>query len=314
MQNADASVTEAYVRLDSMETSVLPVGSVCMKTSTAGTESSLTVTFPTAFTVDSNTAHWTLDTTANNIPQGTTQWASTGSGNATTVSGQAVTFTVGDLTANTLTCLHFTATGTSSTGSAGNDEVGSLATDVDATAYDYALSIVATGGEDVSVNATVSPTFSYSLSPSTSVSFNSGNPLVVGTVYSASTTLTIGTNAASGWISWVENSANGLYNSVSATSISNLSYGSTTTLSGANYGYGLDADSGSGSPTIDTAYDGATANDAGGMQNAFKLMASKTPGPANSDTVTLNFRSRINAAQAPGSYSDLVTVLAAGAF
>jgi hypothetical protein len=76
----------------------------------------------------------------------------------------------------------------------------------------------------------------------------------------------------------------------------------------------LDVDSGTGSPTIDTAYDGNTADKGGIMQNAYKQIAFKTT-PGGADTLTLNLRAKVTTTQAPSSdYADTITVAASGEF
>lgn len=309
-RTVSAAVTEVYYRPDRMAASQLPSGSVCLKTSTSGTESTMSIAFPASFTVDGSTSNWTLDTTANNIPTGATQWPSTGSGNATLVSSQTVTFSVGDLSStSTLYCLHFTAAGTSSTGSAANDKTGTIATDVDS-AVSYATSTVSSGSDLITVSATVPPTFSFSLGSNTAAL----GTLSTSSVTSASgVTLTISTNARNGWAAWVKNT--GLTSSTAGQSIAAAGvFGSTYDLTGTT-GYGLDVNSGSGTPTVDTAYDGTgDANYVGVLQTNFKPIATKAT-PGASDTVTLRFRAKISATQAAATdYSDTVTVVAAGNF
>lgn len=311
---AQAAFTFVEYRPDRMAAATAPTGVVCAKTATSGTESTMTITFPSSYTVDSTTSNWTLDTTATNIPSGTTQWPSTTSGNASNVSGQAVTFTVGDLSSGATTyCLHFTAGGTSVSGSAANDLTGSIATDIDS-AKSYAVSLVTAGNEQISVTATVPPTFTFSLSTSSQA---------LGTLSSSTTTsgsgstLTISTNATNGWQAWMK-SANGELSSSSTSD--NISAGTYQTGSGnivdlaSTTGYVVDVNTGSGTPTIDAAFNGSNTTSGGVPATNFAFIATKgTPGA--SDTVSIVPRAKPSATnKAATDYTDTLTITAAGQF
>jgi hypothetical protein len=309
---AKAAFTQIYYRPDRMTAATAPSGSVCAKTATAGSETSMTIIFPSTYTIDTTLNTWNLDTTATNIPTGSTQWPTTTSGNATAANNgtKAVTWTVGDLSStSTLYCLHFTATGTSVSGSAADNLTGTIATNIDS-ALSYAVSLVASGADLVTVSATVPTTFSFALG---------SNAAALGTLSTSAVTsatgitATISTNARLGWSAWVKNT--GLTSTAASASVAAPgSYGSTFDLSSVT-GYGLDVNAGSGTPTVDSAYDGtADTNFVGVLQTAFKPIATKST-PGASDTVTLRFRAKIASTQAAATdYSDTVTVVAAGNF
>lgn len=310
---ASAAVTKVVYRPDRHSATSAPSGSVCIQTSTAGSETTLTIVFPTQFTIDTTTTNWTMDTSANNIPAGATQWASTGSGNANSANNgtKTVVFTVGDVSADTFTCMHFTAAGTNAIGNAGNDLTGSIATNIDS-ATSYATSVVSAGGDQISVTATVPSSFTFSLGGATAAL----GTLSTSAVTSATgVSATVSTNARLGWSMWVKNSTNGLYSTTATAGISAPgAFGSTYDLT-SNTGYGLDVNSGSGTPTVDAAYDGTgDANFVGVLQSNFKPIATKATAGAG-DSVTLRFRAKISATQAAASdYTDTVTVAAAGNF
>lgn len=313
---AQAAFTFVEYRPDRMAAATAPSGVVCVKTGTSGTESTMTIVFPSTYTIDTTTSNWTLDTTASNIPSGTTQWPSTGSGNATSAnnSTKAVAFTVGDLSSGATTyCLHFTAGGTSVSGSAANDLSGSIATDVDS-AKSYAVSLVTAGSEQITVTATVPPTFTFSLSSNSEAL----GTLSTGSVTSgAASTLSISTNATSGWQAWMK-SANGTLHSTATSD--DISAGTYQTGSGnivdlsSTTGYVVDVNTGTGTPTVDAAFDGNTTNKGGVPSTNFAFIATKgTPGAG--DTVDIIARAKPSATnKAATDYTDTLTITAAGQF
>lgn len=311
--SANAAVTKVVYRPDRHSATSVPSGSVCIQTSTVGAENTLTIVFPSQFTIDTTTSNWTMDTTASNIPAGSTQWPSTGSGNANSANNgtKTVVFTVGDVSVDTLTCMHITAAGTSSIGNAGNDLTGSIATNIDS-ATPYATSVVSSGNDQISVTATVPSSFTFSLGGTTAALGTLSTSAVTS---AAGVSASVSTNARLGWTIWVKNSTNGLYSATATSAIAAPgAFGSTYDLS-STAGYGLDVNSGSGTPTVDAAYDGtADANFVGVLQSNFKPIATKATAGAG-DSVTLRFRAKISATQAAASdYTDTVTVAAAGNF
>lgn len=313
-RGAYASVTQVNYRPDRHAASSVPSGSVCIKTSTSGVESSMTITFPSQFTIDTTLANWVLDTTANNIPAGSTQWPSTSTGNATAANNgtKAVTWTVGDLSSTTtLYCLHFTASGTSSMGAAGTDLSGSIATNIDA-ASSFATAVITGTNDQISVSATVPPTFSFSLG---------ANSVALGTLSSGSVTsgtaitATVTTNARLGWSAWVKSTNGGLHSTTANTTMASPNaYPTISDLSAADRGVVLDANTGTGTPTIDAGYDGNTVNKGGDFNTNFKPVATKAT-PGSGDTFDLVVRARPSATQlAAADYSDTLTVVAAGNF
>lgn len=311
---AYAAVAKVVYRPDRHSATSAPSGMVCIQTSTAGSETTLTITFPSQFTIDGTTSNWTMDTSANNIATDAAQWASTGAGNANSADNgtKQVAFTVGDVAPSTYTCMHFTAAGTSSIGNAGVNLTGSIATNIDS-ARSFATAVVSSGEDQITVNATVPPLFTFSLGAFTAAL----NTLSTASVTSAApVTATVSTNALLGWSMWVKNSSNGLYSSSATVAIpAPGAYGSTYDISGGTNGYGLDVNAGSGNPTINWSYDGpGDANYVGVLQSNFKPIATKATAGAN-DSVSLHFRAKVSATQqAAADYQDTVTVSAAGNF
>lgn len=321
LPRAEAAGLElAMVRLDRLSASTATGGTVCARPDSTATEASVRVTFPTGFTVNATASNWTVTTT--NLPSGATAWP--GIGTATTVSSLDVTFPSSDLTPSTLYCFNFAAASTLTTGTAGNDKTGVITTQssgpttVDASGY--AVSIVS--NDQIVVSATVPATFSFALSGNTDT-FTAN--LSTTTASTTGRTVTIGTNAASGWIAWVR-SANAALSSVS-TGASIATAGtvdnSPTDVSGTT-GYVLDVDittdSGTGTGTVSQAsnygseYAGANTTSGGTLSTTFQPIAASS-GTTDGDVLTLTERARITAVQAAATdYTDTLTVVAAGRF
>ncbi len=317
---AEANFQQAYLRIDRMAASTTTGGTVCAEPNTAGTEADVQVTFPTGFTVNSTAANWTVTTT--NLPSGATAWVSIGT--ATAVSGQTVTFPSGDLVVGTLYCFNFAASSTLTTSTAGNDKTGTITTRTSGPATidssQYATSVIS--NDQIVVSAVVPSTFTFALSGNTD-SFTSD--LSTTTTSTSGRTVTIATNAASGWVAWVK-SLNAALNSGStgatiatAGSVDN----SPTDLTSAT-GYVLDVnvttDSGTGTGTVSQAsnygaeYNGTNTTSGGTLSTTFQPIAA-ADGTTDGDVLTLIERAKISAVQqAANDYTDTLTVVAAGRF
>lgn len=317
-----ANATWGLVRLDRMKAQAVATGgTVCLNPSASDTSvTSVAVVFSDG---DGSTTGFTVGTGASmiasvtNLPAfgqypGTTATAFPGINGVTpTIGGHTATYTVAStsLTAGTVYCFNFGAGLTPRT-TAASDLTGSITTDGSpGETATYATATVSS--DQIAVTATVPAMFNFSLSGG-SATFGT---LSASTVTSQSVTAQIGTNAKTGWVTWVKNSSNGLYSTVQSSGIAVPagSYGTVYDLASTT-GYVLDVDTGTGSPTVDTAYDGNSITKGGIMQSSFKQVAFKTTAGAN-DTVVLNFRAKISATQAAATdYADTVTVAAAGEF
>lgn len=311
---------QVYIRLDRLKASTTTGGLVCAQADTVATEADVQVTFPTGFTVNGTAGNWTVTTT--NLPSGATAWP--GINTATAVSSQTVTFPSTDLTVSTLYCFNFSGTTTLTTSTAGNDKTGTVTTRTSGPATidssGYALSIVS--DDQIVVTATVPATFSFALSGNTDTF--TGN-LSTTTTSTSGRTVTISTNAASGWVAWVK-SANAALNSVS-TGASIPTAGTVndtpTDLASAT-GYVLDVnittDSGTGTGTVSQdpgygdEYDGTNTTSGGTLSTTFQPIANSN-GTTDGDVLTLIERAKISAVQAAATdYTDTLTVVAAGRF
>jgi hypothetical protein len=313
------------VRLNRMKVGILTGGgTVCLKPSAAdNTVTTITVGFPdgngttTGYDVSQTEADFTADTDAT-LPAfgqypGTTATAFPGIDGVVpgTITDQDVTWTVAStsLSSGTVYCFHF-GNGLTARANAASNLTGTIATNGSTT--QTAVFATATISEDtIGVTATVPQIFNFSIT-GTSIGLGS---LSTSAVTSGSITAQIGTNAKNGWVSWIKNTTNGLYSSsqISAISVPTGSYPTIYDLDSTT-GYVLDAVPGTGTPTIDTAYDGNGTSSGGILTDSFKQLAFKTS-EGSADTVVVNLRAKVTTIQAPATdYADTLTIAAAGEF
>lgn len=320
-ESAQASgLQQAYIRLDRLAASTTTGGTVCAKAATAATETTVKITFPTGFTVNTTAANWTVTTT--NLPATATAWI--GIGTASAAAGQDVTFPSGDMVVGTLYCFNFTGTSTLTTSTAGNDKTGVVTTQATGpTTIDssgYALSIVS--NDQIVVTATVPATFSFALSGNTDT-FTTN--LSTTTTSTSGQTVTIGTNASSGWVAWVKSTNAALNSAATGATIATAGTVDDTPsdLASVN-GYVLDVnittDSATGTGTVSQAagygaeYNGANTTSGGALSTTFQPIAASS-GTTDGDVLTLIERAKISAVQAAATdYTDTLTVVAAGRF
>ena len=328
-----APFTKAFVRLDSLNATTTTGGRVCAMPATAATEASVQVTFPTTggtdYVVNGTAANWTVNTTGLDTQAPYNQVAWPGIGTATNVTTKTVTFPSSDLTVGTLYCFNFVGTSTLTTSSAGAAETTqgniltrtSTPTNIDQTTYSESIIT----NDQVVVNAIVPPSFAFVLSGNTD-NFTA-NLSTSGLTSTSGKTVTITTNAASGWIVWAKDlnssSGKGALNSATAAnykiagSVAPGSASRTFTNGTEDYGLGVTINTdaaGGGAVSLDSYYDG-TASKAGTLDpTQFRPIATAS-GTANGDIINLNARATI-AGQTPAAndYTDTMTIVGAGVF
>ncbi len=318
-KQANATVTEGFVRFDRLSTGTTPItGTACLK-STLTTQTNVVIVFPQGWTISGTAANWTVTTT--NLPYDptspTTQaTAWPGIGTATSVNGLSVVFPGTAFVAATFYCFNFSGAG-STVGAAGTNQTGALKTQGGSpyTDYlDYSTDVVTSNAELITVTASVSATMTFSLD---------GNSIALGTLStsavaqgSPTVTESISTNARNGWTTWVK-SQYGYLNSAGSggTITSPGSYGTSPQDLTGQAGYVLAAAVGSGSPTVYGNWlDGANANKGGHLDTVFDQVATKTT-PGSADTVVYTARAKAAATTKPaGDYTDTLTITAAGSF
>ena len=339
-QKANAgALSGTMVRFDRIKIGTPTTGTVCARPSSTATETSVKVTFPTSYTVSTTVGNWAVSTaTTTGWPSGAVAWPSiaqpTGSGEFV-ISGQAVNFGSGDLTATTLYCFNWTNTAAITVkGTATADNGGTVITQTTGgAASDTGSWATASISDDqIVISATVPPTFNFSLPGPNTDSFTSN--LSTGSIVSTTgNDITITSNAASGWIMWVKglNGSSGAATKGALKSTSAGNFTIPTTNSNAlgspshtfninTQDYGLavtittDA-AGGGAVSLDAAYDGSTATDAGVIDpNTFRTIASSN-GTSSGDVINLKERATINGAvPAATDYTDTLTIIGAGSF
>lgn len=303
-----AALSQTLVRFDRMKATTATTGMVCAKAANAG-QTSVSVTFPTGYTVSTTTANWATSTT--NLPTGATVWPSIGA-TATSAVGQVVTWSSGALTAGTLYCFNWTNTAAVTTAAAGT-YTGSVSTNVDS-ATPYATAAIT--DDQIVVTASVAPTFTFAISANTD---NLGQ-LSTGAVASSPTprTATINTNAKNGWYVWAKDTNTGLNSASAATTIASTTPGTNSTLSAGTEGYNTGVVSshggGSGAITVATPFVGGSTGKGGGLDTTLRTVASST-GTAQNDVLTLTNNASISSTtSAATDYTDTITVVGAGLF
>jgi hypothetical protein len=324
-----AQLTQTQVRLDRLKYSTLTSGRICAKTSHAGTEGKVVVTFPTNSGTDYSLAavgSWTVTTTP--LDSGQTAWP--GITNATSVVGKVVTFSSGDLTSSAaLYCFNFAAALT--TASTNTETVtGTVVTQTAAAAAldsgTYSLGL-ATDDSIALTNGIVPPSFTFSLS-SNADSFLT--PLSTGSVVSTNgRDVTVSTNAANGYILYARNAATNnvagkgsLFSSTANFHIVGSSAVGTAvrTLTSGTPDYGLGVTSVANPVadgfTINGNYDStASAVKVGTLDPTGLQPIASATGSASGDVTRLTERAAINGqTKAATDYGDTITVVGAGLF
>lgn len=245
--------------------------------------------------------------------------SASGSGSTVTITG------VTALSATTTYCVDLTSSSAVTNATAGEYHptitVGSDSTTV---------AVRTISNDQIVITATVPPTFNFVLSGNTdSFTTSLSSSSVVSTT---GRTVTITTNANSGWIAWVKNlngssgaATKGALKSATAgnytipTTNANALGSASHTLSAGTEDYGLgvtittDA-SGGGTVTVDAAYDGSSTKAGVLDPNNFRPIASSN-GTANGDIIDLKERATITGGTpAANDYTDTLTVIGAGNF
>lgn len=316
---AHATPVNGFVRLDRLGINATGGAMVCFTPQGGGTAAHVVVTFPGNGSAGAASfglaaaGSFTVNTT--NILSGATAWP--GIGTATNVTAGAVTFPSSALTNGTTYCFNITGTpitNPTAIGS-GNTLTGTIVTQTAAPATidtdTFALAIVTTNADQVSVSATVPQSFTFALA-GTSVAFGT---LTLGSVITGGTTpvVTITSNAQNGYEGWVKDSNAGLSSVSTGGSIA-----SATVDLGSNKGYGMQAGSATGNAvvtTTGTAYNVSGTN-VGALATTYTpFMSAPGSSVAAGDSVTLTLKAKADTTvKAASDYADTLTITAAGSF
>ncbi|MDQ3007968.1 MAG: hypothetical protein M3Q81_00030 [bacterium] len=324
---AATNAGDSYLRFDRMAAAADPGALLIVFTtsSTVQTEAKLKITLDSEWVSATNfsatAANYT--TTSTGIPADATVFPITGSV-ASAVSGNTITFALsGPLVASTkYAVIVQDGTGFILNPAASNTQTHTLFTTDSGDVIQDTSSITTNtiSNDQISVSATVAPTFTFTLSGNTAA-FGTLSTSVVNSA--TARTVTIVSNATNGWIVWLK-SANAALTSASAGNYTIDTTGTTgdatdETLVAGTEGYVVDVDlttdaASGGTVTINGDYDGADTDSGGTLSSTFQTVAS-ADGTANSDVITLTPRAAI-AGQTPAAsdYADTLTVVGAGVF
>lgn len=313
-----------YMRCDRMKTGESPGSCLIVFTtsSTSATETSIKLTLDSEWVSTTNfsttASNYTVSTTG--LPAGVT--AMPGIATADNVAGNTIRFPITALANSTTYGFFITNGGTGLISNPASSttivhtiftRTGSDATTADT--KDVAVPVIA--NDQIVITATVAPTFTFVFNN------NAQNlTLAVGSVVSGSgTTITITTNAASGWNAWALSANESLDSAASGDTIvtTGTVNDSPDTISAGTEGYVLDVDlttdgSGGGTVTIDPEYNGTTTSMGGTLSATYESIATAN-GAASSDVLTLIPRVAISGlTEAATDYTDTLTVVGAGIF
>ncbi|MFI5240429.1 MAG: hypothetical protein ACHQUB_01850 [Candidatus Saccharimonadia bacterium] len=351
---AEATPTFAYTQVifNRMQISTATTGTVCSKFSSSPgtTATTLSVVFPTGYTVSSTVGNWTVNTTSSpEWPTGSAAWTGvTAPSGGSGVVGQQVNFNVAGASQPGSTgpyCFNWTNTAAISNPSSANPNLQGSTTLAHG-AYPGATaeftsnwSSAAITSDQIAVSAIVPPTFTFTLSGTTQAF--TGNLSPAATTSTATLTATVQTNAASGYACFVEdansktvtdagsNPANehgALHSTIANYNISNNTTSSlgtaahTVTTGSEDYGFAVTAVTQGGGGQIGTgaanaAYDGTSGTKAGVLDPTQLRPFGSSTGDSNGDVYTFLERAEIaGITPAATDYADTLTVVAAGYF
>jgi len=328
-----ASLTNSYIRLNRMGSGATSSFRLVFKTASASA---------TALTIDFNGADSTTwSGSTGNVHSGSmtssiatcaTETSSTGLPGTLTITGaSAHTVSITGITALSTTtqyCLDFTDTDavtipTTSTEYHPTITESSGATD----STTVAVYTVASGGDQVTVNATVPPSFNFAISGCASNTDNFTANLSSASVgATAGCDITVNTNAITGWLAWASDSQTGLHSTVASTTIASKTPGTNATLT-SNPGTpayvfsvsSITQGSGGGTTSATNAYGNgsgsvAGANQGSGLDSTLRPVATST-GTADTAVVHVKSYAAINAVTpAASDYQDVITIVGAGSF
>jgi hypothetical protein len=313
-----------YMRCDRMKENTNPGSCLIVFTtsSTTATEAYIKLTLDSEWVSTTNfsttASHYTVSTSG--LPAGVT--AMPGVATADNVTGNTIRFPITTLANSTTYGFFITngGTGLISNPAASTTQMHTIFTRTTAdagTADSKDVLIPTIANDQIVITATVAPTFTFV--------FNNNAQslaLAVGSVISGTgTTITVTTNAASGWSAWALSANAALNSAASGDTIATVGTinGAPNTISAGSEAYVLDVDlttdgAGGGTVTIDPEYNGTTTSQGGTLSTSYQPIATAN-GAASSDVLTLIPRVTISGlTEAATDYTDTLTVVGAGIF
>ncbi len=331
-----ATLTNTYLRLNRMKSGTATSFRLVFTNITAATNS-VVVDFNGT---DTGTARWTdaangpglIGASGSQVSSIATcpgETSTTGIPGTLTPSSSGSTITVATsstMSASTAYCVDLTFASAVTTPTTAAEYHPTVTTKTGGSATDstnIALRIIT--GDQVTVNATVPPTFNFVLSGTTD-NFTA-NLSTSSTISTTGTTITLTTNAPNGWVVWARDlNSSGGKGALNSATASNYKITSSTAIGAAShaasagvedYGLGVTINTdagGGGTVSLDAAYDG-TSTKLGTLDPAILRPIASANGTANGDIINLNERAMV-AGQTPAAsdYTDTITFVGAGRF
>jgi hypothetical protein len=316
------ALTNTYLRLNRMTTGTGTTFRLVFTTSSAtASEDNIKIDFTTAWTGASSVSG-TQAVSVATCPGETSTTAVPGtlaaSGDTT---NKTITVTgVTNLTASTAYCLDFT-TAAAVTLPAAGEYYATVTTQTTSTVDDTAkLALRVVTNDSITVTATVPPTFNFALDSNTTAFTADLTPGTKRTT--TGRTVTVNTNAKTGWVAWLRNSdANGLYSAGVNYNIGSTTPGTAVNVDAAlnteQYVWGVTTSTqvaGVGSTTLIGAYDATGTNEGSGVDNTYRQIASGS-GTSQDAVLTLVSAATISPiTPASSDYTDVIQVIGAGNF
>ena len=316
-QNAKAAtLAQVMVRFDRIATSEATTGMVCAEPTTADTETSVQVTFPTGYTLG-NAATFTVNTTNTAWPSGAVAWVGINTANDVTL--QVVTFPSGELAVGTLYCFNWinsAAVAIKAAATSSNSGTVTTRNVTPATIDTGSYSTASIDDDQIVVSATVPQSFSFELNNNS----DSLGALSSSSVTSSPTprTVTVDTNAKNGWMVWAKDANTGLSSSSAAHTIASTTPGVNSTLSAGTEGYNTGITTsqvdGTGTISVAAAFVGTGAGQGGGLDTALRALAT-SDGTADTAVLTIENNVAISSITPSATdYTDTITIIGAGLF
>jgi hypothetical protein len=298
-----STMTAASVLETNMNSSGTSSFFIDFKAGAADGAGSLTITWPSGFTIAATQTISTAACTAvfsgaSALPGSIT---AAGSGQVVTVSS------VGALTSGTQYCAQLTSTTAVTNNSSTGNYTVTLADGSDSTT----VGIDVISNDQISVTATVAPSFTLAFG---------ANSDSLGTLSSSALTtstgvgLTVSTNAANGWGLWAEDSQAGLHSTAASKTIATTSTGSNHSMNGGiidTEAYAL----GVTSANATTNYADAGGTTGGGLSTTVWNEIASAAAPGSSVAVNLKeFADISGTTPAAPDYTDKITVVGVGSF
>jgi hypothetical protein len=317
------SLTNTYIRLNRMKSGQTTSFRLVFKTVGSGA-TSVAVDFNGT---DTGTAQWT-DGANSGVVNGTQSVSSASCASETgatalpgsiTAAGSGSTVTISSvsaLSATTSYCVDLTSSSAVTTPTTTGEYHPTVTAGSDSTT----VAVRVVSSDQVVVNAVVPPSFNFAIGGCASNTDNFTANLASGSVgTTGGCTVTVNTNAKTGWLAWASDSQTGLHSTQAVKTIASTTPGTSATLSAGTEGYAfgvtsITQGSGAGTTSAATAYDATGSAHGSGLDSSIRQIASST-GTANGAVITVKERAAISAVTPAGNdYTDTITIIGAGSF